>query len=192
MLHAGRDHSHDVRYPSLYQINTRVWLRRLSRQQGKTVTLKDVPDDELDRIAAPGFAWVWLLSVWQAGEASRAVSRTHPSWRQEFREMLPDLTEDDICGSGFAITGYTALKALGGAPALADIRQRLGTCGLRLMLDYVPNHTSLDHPWIHTHPDYFVPAPSRTYRRSPELYSFAKYVLIFAAISLRRSSRNWP
>ena len=28
----------DVRYPSLYQINTRVWLRRLSRQQGKAVT----------------------------------------------------------------------------------------------------------------------------------------------------------
>jgi hypothetical protein len=35
----------DVRYPSLYQINTRVWLRRLSRQ-GKTVTLKEVPDEE--------------------------------------------------------------------------------------------------------------------------------------------------
>ena len=49
----------------------RVWLRRLSRQQEKTVTLKDVPDDELDRIAALGFDWVWLLSVWQTGEASR-------------------------------------------------------------------------------------------------------------------------
>jgi hypothetical protein len=30
----------DVRYPSLYQINTRIWLRRLSRQHGKTVALK--------------------------------------------------------------------------------------------------------------------------------------------------------
>ena len=60
-----------VRYPSLYQINTRVWLRRLPRQQGKTVTLKEVPDEELDRMAGLGFDWVWLLSVWQTGEASR-------------------------------------------------------------------------------------------------------------------------
>jgi hypothetical protein len=48
----------DVRYPSLYQINTRVWLRRLSRQNGQALTLKDVPHDELDRIAALGFDWV--------------------------------------------------------------------------------------------------------------------------------------
>lgn len=123
-----------VRYPSLYQINTRVWLRRLSRQQGKPMTLKEVPDEELDRIAALGFDWVWLLSVWQTGKASRAVSRGHPGWLKEFREILPDLTEDDICGSGFAITGYTASKALGGAAALADIRQRLAKRGLKLML----------------------------------------------------------
>src|SRR5512132_409382 len=59
----------NVRYPSLYQINTRVWLRRLSRQHGKRVTLKEVPDEELDRIAGLGFDWVWLLSVWQMSEA---------------------------------------------------------------------------------------------------------------------------
>jgi hypothetical protein len=109
----------DVRYPSLCQINTRVWLRKLSRQQGTTVTLKEVPDEELDRIADLGFDWVWMLSVWQTGEASRAVSRSRPGWLGEFRETLPDLTEDDICGSGFAITGYTVSKARGGGAALA-------------------------------------------------------------------------
>ena len=57
------------------------------------MTLKEVPDEELDRIAALGFDWVWLLSVWQTGEASRAVSRGHPGWLKEFREILPDLTE---------------------------------------------------------------------------------------------------
>src|SRR5512132_2589271 len=157
-----------VRYPSLYQINTRVWLRRLSRQQGKPMTLKEVPDEELDRIAALGFDWVWLLSVWQTGEASRAVSRGHPGWLKEFREILPDLTEDDICGSGFAITGYTASQALGGAAALADIRQRLATRGLKLMLDHVPNHTGLGHPWIETHPNYFVGGCERDLQRQPQ------------------------
>src|SRR5512132_1089675 len=101
----------DVRYPSLYQINTRVWLRRLSRQQGKTVTLKDIPDEDLDRIAALGFDWVWLLSVWQTGEASRAVSRSHPGWLREFRDILPDLTEDDICQRGDRLHRCTVQRA---------------------------------------------------------------------------------
>ena len=34
-----------VRYPSLYQINTRVWLTELSRGLGRAATLDDIPDD---------------------------------------------------------------------------------------------------------------------------------------------------
>src|SRR5262245_24770799 len=52
-------------HPALYQINTRVWLTELSRQLGRTATLDDVPDAELDRLAAMGFDYIWLLSVWQ-------------------------------------------------------------------------------------------------------------------------------
>ena len=51
--------------PALYQINTRTWLTALSRKQGRAATLDDIPDAELDRVAAMGFDWVWLLSVWQ-------------------------------------------------------------------------------------------------------------------------------
>src|SRR5204863_56238 len=101
-------------YPSLYQINTRVWLTELGREFGRPVKLDDVPDPELDRIANMGFDWVWLLSVWQTGEAGQCISRTNPEWRMEFQETLPDLSEDDIPGSGFAITGYTVHKSFGG------------------------------------------------------------------------------
>ena len=62
----------DLRYPSLYQINTRVWLTELSRALGKRATLDDIPDAELDRLAALGFDWVWFLSVWQTGPAAQA------------------------------------------------------------------------------------------------------------------------
>src|SRR5689334_716393 len=89
-----------VRYPSLYQINTRVWLTELSRQLGRPARLDDIPDAELDRIAAKGFDWVWLLSVWQTGAAAQRVSRGHAEWREEFQHTLPDLREEDIAGSG--------------------------------------------------------------------------------------------
>ena len=143
-------------YPSLYQINTRVWLTELSRIFGRRATLDDIPDIELDRIAAMGFDWVWFLSVWRTGTAGQRVSRENQEWRREFAQTLPDLSEADIAGSGFAITGYTVHPALGGDAALARLRERLRARGLRLMLDFVPNHTALDHPWVEDLPEYYV------------------------------------
>ena len=68
--------------PALFQINTRVWLTELSRTLGRAATLDDIPDAELDQLAALGFDWVWFLSVWQTGPAGRHVSRTHAEWRR--------------------------------------------------------------------------------------------------------------
>src|SRR5262245_49501857 len=109
------------RYPSLYQINTRVWLAELSRTLGRCATLDDIPDASLDRLAAQGFDWIWMLSVWQTGNAARQASRSNAEWRREFQATLPDLHEEDIAGSGFAITAYTAHHALGGDAALARL-----------------------------------------------------------------------
>jgi hypothetical protein len=159
------------RYPSLYQINTRVWLTSLARELGRPVTLDDVSDAEIDLVAASGFDWVWLLSVWQTGPAGQRVSRTNPEWRREFEATLPDLCEDDIAGSGFAITGYAGASSLGGDAALARFRERMRARGLRLMLDFVPNHMALDHPWVAQHPEYFVAGTEEDLARAPANYT---------------------
>ena len=161
-------------YPSLYQINTRVWLTELSRALGRPATLDDVPDAELDRVAGMGFDWIWLLSVWRTGVAGQRVSRANREWRREFEETLPDLREDDIAGSGFAITGYTVHPDLGGDAALARLRERLQARGLRLMLDFVPNHTGLDHPWVEDHPEYYIAGMDADLARAPQNYTWVK------------------
>jgi hypothetical protein len=158
-------------YPALYQVNARVWLTERSRILGRPATLDDIPDGELDRIVAMGFDWVWLLSVWRTGLAGQRASRENPEWRREFQETLPDLSEEDIAGSGFAITGYTVHPSLGGDPALARFRDRLRTRGLRLMLDFVPNHTALDHPWVEAHPEYYVSGTEADLQRAPQNYT---------------------
>ena len=79
---------------------------------------------------------------------------SNPEWRREFEETLPDLGEEDIGGSGFAITGYTVHPSLGGDAALARLRSASRDRGLRLMLDFVPNHTGIDHPWVDDHCEY--------------------------------------
>lgn len=156
------------RYPALYQVNTRVSLTERSRELGRPATLDDIPDSELDQLSQSGFDWVWLLSVWQTGEAGRRVSRTNPEWRREFAETLPDLRDEDICGSGFAITGYHVCTNLGGDEGLARFRERLRLRGLRLMLDFVPNHMGLDHPWVEDHPEFFVRGTAADQQRAPK------------------------
>ena len=160
----------DVRHPSLYQVNTRVWLTELSRALRRPATLDDIPDSELDRFATMGFDWVWLLSVWQTGLAAQQVSRSNAGWRSEFQQTLPDLCEDDIAGSGFAITGYTVHRQLGGDAALARLRERLAQRGQRLLLDFVPNHMAPDHPWVEQHPDYFVQGSNSDLAKAPQNY----------------------
>jgi glycosidase len=133
--------------------------------------LDDIPDDELDRLGRLAFDWIWLLSVWQTGSAAQRVSRSNPEWRAEFKETLPDLREEDIAGSGFAITGYDVHSSLGGDAALARLRERMRQRGLRLMLDFVPNHMAPDHPWVESHPEYFVAGTEADIQREPQNYT---------------------
>jgi hypothetical protein len=80
---------------------------------------------------------------------------------------LPDVKEEDICGSPFAIVDYTANRDFGGDAALVRLRQRLHRRGLRLLLDFVPNHTALDHAWTLTHPEFYVSGTEADLTREP-------------------------
>jgi hypothetical protein len=161
-------------YPLLFQVNTRVWLKELSSDLRRPATLDDIPDASLERLAETGFNWVWFLSIWQTGLRGQQVSRSNHEWRKEFEETLPDLKEEDIAGSGFAITGYTVHGDLGGDAALARLRERLRKRGLWLMLDFVPNHTGLDHLWVEDHPEYYIPGTELDLSKAPRNYTRVK------------------
>ena len=162
--------SKSIYFPALYQVNTRVWMTELSQKLGRPATLDDIPDSELDKLADSGFDWIWFLSVWQTGKEGQRISRQNPEWRKEFQETLPDLTEEDIAGSGFAITRYSVSEQLGGDAALSRLRKRLKERGMKLMLDFVPNHTGLDHDWVSDHPDYYIRAAEPDLEKEPENY----------------------
>ena len=155
---------------ALFQVNTRVWLTQLAQNYHRPATLDDIPDTALDEWKRQGFEWIYFLGVWQTGTAAREVSRSNPEWRHEFEALLPDLKEEDICGSCFAVTGYTVHTDLGGNAAMGRLRQRLHERGLRLMLDFVPNHTAPDHPWVREHPEYYVAGTEAELERAPQNY----------------------
>jgi hypothetical protein len=96
--------------------------------------------------------------------------RTNPEWRKEYKLILPDLQEDDLCGSCFAITGYNVDPDLGGNQALLRLRDRLRNHGLRLMLDFIPNHTAIDHPWVNENPEMYVLGTESQLQHEPRNY----------------------
>jgi hypothetical protein len=151
------------RFPVLYQVNARTAVRRL----GATATLDDLDDEALDGLLPPGVDWMYLLGVWRTGLAGRQVSRSNPDVRQSCEATLPDLVEDDICGSCFAVTGYVVNERLGGTESLARLRARLAARGVALMLDFVPNHTAPDHSWVQEHPEYYVEGTEDDLRNAP-------------------------
>jgi hypothetical protein len=156
--------------PTLFEINTRVYLNELSKKLNKTASLDDVPDSLLLDLANKGFDFLWFLGVWQIGLAGKNVSRSTEAWQQSFRNCLPDLTQADITGSPFAIKGYEVDSILGGPEALARLRKRMQAFNLKLCLDFVPNHTALDHPWVETNPDFYMQGSEVDLQAQPENY----------------------
>ena len=77
------------RYPTLYEINTWVWLAELSNKSGKPVDLSCVPSAEWDAIAAYGFDAVWLMGVWERSPAGIAIANKNENLLADFRRALP-------------------------------------------------------------------------------------------------------
>ncbi len=162
--------------PLLYEINARVWLEELERGRAPgrgpqaPLRLDEVPEEELLRLKEHGWHGVWLMGVWARSPAGREVARALPELREEYQRALPDVTEEDIVGSPYAVAGYTVMPEVGGDEALRRFRERLGGHGLRLMLDFVPNHLARDHSWVEECPEAFVQGSEEDLAREPRNY----------------------
>ena len=144
------------RYPTIYEINTWVWLSELSERAGNSVTLSSVPQAEWDVIAKFGFDGVWLMGVWERSPAGIAIANRNQNLLDDFKRALLDFRPQDNVGSAYCVRRYSVDEHLGGPEGLAVARTELAKRGIRLILDFVPNHVALDHPWVGEHPEFFI------------------------------------
>jgi glycosidase len=140
----------------MYEINTWVWLHELSEQAGRPLTLGDVPKRTWDVLASFGFDAIWFMGVWERSPAGLEISLRNGGLMAEFRRVLPNFSVQDNIGSAYCVKAYRVDARLGGPEGLAEARRQLAERGMRLILDFVPNHVAPDHNWANTHPGYFI------------------------------------
>lgn len=156
--------------PSIYEINTAVWLERLGRAGTRPLQLAGVPAAEWDRIAAFPVDAVWLMGVWQRSPAGLQIALTNPELEAGNRAALPDLRPEDVIGSPYCVRDYAVDDRFGGPAGLAAARKELAARGLGLVLDYVPNHVAPDHPWVTERPDCLVQGSQDDLAQHPEAF----------------------
>ena len=158
------------RDPVIHELNTAAWLHDVGRRGGlgRPATLDEVPPAEWDRVTPKGVDTVWLMGVWERSPAGVRLALDSPGHVAEFRETLPDFTDEDVIGSAYCIRRYEADERFGGRAGLASARQALAARGVRLLVDFVPNHVAPDHPWLAAHPEYFVLGDADDLARAPD------------------------
>lgn len=153
----------------LYELHAPAWLARHGERFGRELMLASAPDEAWLELAALGFDHVWVMGAWRRSAASRREALT-PDAERRWRRTLPDLRERDVLGSPYAIQDYSVDPRLGAAGDLARLRERLNRLGLGLVLDFVPNHLAVDHPWVEARPARLVRGAGAAVERHPEWF----------------------
>ncbi|MGI8928481.1 MAG: alpha-amylase family glycosyl hydrolase [Candidatus Limnocylindrales bacterium] len=130
--------------------STYVWLDQLSRANDRPIgRLDQIPDAELDTIAARGFTGLWLIGLWERSVASREIKQLRGN--------------PEAVASAYSLMDYRIADDLGGEEAYANLRDRAWSRGIRLASDMVPNHMGIDSRWVVEHPDWFMQRPDPPY-----------------------------
>ena len=173
--------------PVIYELNTAAWLHDVGVRAGARTTLGEVSPAEWDRVTPGGVDAVWLMGVWERSPVGVHLALDSPEQVASFRAALPDYADADMIGSAYCIRRYEVDPRLGGRAGLAAARAALAERGVRLVVDFVPNHVAPDHPWLTEHPEYFIQGTAEDLARDP-----AGYLAVGDAVIARGRDPYFP
>ena len=97
--------------------------------------------DRLDELEAMGVNTLWLMPIHPVGE-KRAK------------------TDIGALGSPYAVRDYKGVNpAYGGEEQFRALVDSVHARDMKIIIDWVANHTAWDHPWIEEHPEYYTEGP---------------------------------
>lgn len=118
-----------VRNAVLYECNVRQFS-----PEGNLAGVRQ----QLGRLQEMGITVLWLMPI-------------HPIGLKNRKESPSDL------GSPYSVVDYYAVNPdFGTADDLRGLVQDAHNLGIKVILDWVPNHTAWDAVWMETHPEYYT------------------------------------
>ena len=115
-----------ARYATIYEVNTRQFS---AKGDFKAV------EEQLPRLKEMGVDILWFMPIYPISQKNKKGT----------------------LGSPYAVADYKAVNPAYGT--MADFKalvKRAHELGLRVILDWVPNHTGWDHIWVKQHPDWYT------------------------------------
>lgn len=154
--------------PFLYEINTRVWIKRF--YQDEKITIDQVPLNYWREFKQNGFDYIWLMGVWQTNQNTIEKYCFEEGLVNEYKSALHDFKHEDVIGSPFSIEDYKVNPELGGEESLKLLKQKLNALGLKLIIDFIPNHFSAESELVKTNPELFLQGTEEQLNADPDTF----------------------
>jgi len=154
---------------NLLEVNTRVWIRKFDAPD-KRADLSDIPDSFLENLQEKGFNFLWLMGIWKIPKSVIKKYCFTSDLIGGYRNALTDWKTEDVIGSPFSIDVYEVNPDLGDENSLLDLKSRLNKRGIKLILDFVPNHFSAMSSTIKEEKSLFLETDLERYRNDSHTY----------------------
>ncbi len=157
--------------PKLYEINTRIWINQFE----KGSTLSQINVDVFKDLAEKGIDNVWLLGIWKTCPALVEKYCFTPELISGYGKCLKDWRKEDVIGSPFAIDDYEVNPEFGNFSDIKKFKETLNKLGLKLFLDFIPNHFSAGSKLIKSNPEIFLQADDELLNNDPFTFFKAEF-----------------
>jgi glycosidase len=143
-----------LKNPKILEINTRVWIK----QFGDCATLSSIPDSFLEETRQLGFDIIWFMGIWKTCTKIIDECCFTVDLISSYNKSLKDWKKEDVIGSPYSIDEYEINPLLGNTNDLTGLKKRINRFGMKLFLDFVPNHFGADSRFIKANPEVFLQA----------------------------------
>lgn len=155
-----------IYHPSIFEINARIFLKRF----GANTKLDEIPDKFIDQLCNKRIDYLWVMGVWKTCPSSVEKYCFEEGLVRDYEKALKNWKKEDVIGSPFAIDNYKVDESLGGMESLIKLKSRLNNRGIKLILDFIPNHFNADTSLLKTNPEIFLSVDKETCIKDSHTY----------------------
>ena len=109
------------------------------------------------------------MGIYQRSPEARQVA-LEPQMTEAYSRALPDWRPDDVIGSPYSVPAYKPDPRIGTWRDVDSVRKKLHARRMALFLDFVGNHTALDHPWARKNPEFYVQGTQQDFDKDPNAF----------------------